>query len=270
MNVRPYAGRAACLAILAAALTSLYRMGLLDPAELGPAFSRLGEFAASLFPPDLDVLPTLLRAMLETIEIAFVGTLLGFVVSLPLAFLATSTLFGTGVTSAVRLVVGGVRTVPALLWGVIFVVGFGLGPAAGALGVAVYTVGYLGKLYYEAFEAVDVEVLEAVKSVGGNRLQLFAYAVLPEAANAVISQLLFMFEYNIRASSIMGFVGAGGIGFYMLGYLQLLQYQHLLTALLVTFVVVMAIDYASVRLRALILAPAPARGRAPVLAGIIP
>ena len=269
MSWRLIVTRSVYLLIGAAAGASLYRMGLLDPAQLGPAFSRLADFGASLFPPQTDVLPTLARAMLETVEIAFVGTLLGFLISLPLAFLGTRTLFGPLVTSAMRLLIGSIRTIPSLLWGVVFVVGFGLGPAAGALGVAFYTVGYLGKLYYEAFEAVDPEVLEAVRSVGSNRPQLIAYAVLPESANAIISQLLFMFEYNIRASTIMGFVGAGGIGFYMLGYLQLLQYQSLLTALLLTFVVVMAVDYLSARLRSLILpSTQKATGRAPLLAGL--
>ncbi|MEO6196603.1 MAG: ABC transporter permease subunit, partial [Dehalococcoidia bacterium] len=115
---------------------------------------------------------------------------------------------------------------------------------------AMYTVGFLAKLYYEAFEAIDSEVLEAVKGTGGNRLQLIVYAVIPESTNAMVSQLLFMFEYNIRASAIMGFVGAGGIGYYMLGYVQLLQYDSLMTALLLTFVVVMTVDYLSGWLRA--------------------
>ncbi len=269
MNRRHMVSRAVYLLIAAGAGISLYRMGLLDPGELGPAASRLAEFSASLVPPDTGVLPTLLEAMVETIEIAFVGTLLGFVISLPLAFLGTRTLFGPWVSGGARLLIGSIRTIPSLLWGVVFVVGFGLGPAAGALAVSLYTVGYRGKLYYEAFEAVDPEVLEAVRSVGSNRPQLITYAVLPEAANAVISQLLFMFEYNIRASTIMGFVGAGGIGFFMLGYLQLLQYQNLMTAILLTFAVVMAVDYLSARLRSLILPSMQTRtGRAPLLAGL--
>jgi len=251
-------------AILAAAVVSLYRMSLLDPSVLWPAAQRLAGFVRSLFPPEWDVLRTLLDAMRETIEIAFVGTLLGFLIALPLAFVATRTLFPPVVTGSARLLFGAVRTIPSLLWAVIFVIGFGLGPAAGALGVALYSVGYLGKLFYEAFEAVDAEVLEAVRSVAKNRLQLMVYAVLPESANAVLSQLFFMFEYNIRASSIMGFVGAGGIGFYILGYIQLLQYQNLFTALIVTFVVVMAVDYLSARVRALVLTPAPERGPAAV------
>jgi phosphonate transport system permease protein len=172
------------------------------------------------------------------------------VISLPLALLATRTLFGPLVTIPARAAIGMIRTVPSLLWGVIFVIAYGLGSEAGALGVSMYTVGFLAKLYYEAFEAVDSEVLEAVRGAGGNRVQLVSYAVLPEAANAVVGQLLFMFEYNIRASTIMGFVGAGGIGYYMLGYVQLLQYENLMMALVLTFVVVMAVDSLSGRVRA--------------------
>ena len=268
MILRTLLFRGICLGVAALAGFSLYRIGLLDASRVGPALSNLAEFTSSLFPPNDDVLPTLLDAMLETVQIAFVGTLLGFLISLPLAFLCARTLFGLAVTTPARLTVGAIRTVPSILWGVLFVVAYGLGPEAGALAISFYTVGYLGKLYYEAFEAVDPEVMEAVRGTGGNRLQLIAYAVLPESANALISNLLFMFEYNIRASTIMGFVGAGGIGFYMLGYLQLLQYQNLMTALLLTFVVVMAVDYLSARLRGLVLPSQQPTGRAPVLAAV--
>ncbi len=257
------------VSLAGAVLVSSRRFGLLDPSEVWPAAKRLGEFVSSLVPPNTDILPTLLDAMLETMEIAFVGTALGFVVALPLAVLGTRTVFGPRITVPVRLLVGAIRTVPSLLWAVVFVVGFGLGPAAGALGVAMYSVGYLCKLLYEAFEGVDAEVMEAVRGSGANRLQVINFAVLPEAANAMLSQLLFMFEYNIRASSIMGFVGAGGIGYYMLGYLQLLQYQNLMTALLVTFVVVMGVDYLSAALRSLVV-PGQARSRVPLLAGLTP
>jgi phosphonate transport system permease protein len=264
-------GRLVYLAIAGALLYSLHRLGLLDPGQLRPAAANLSEFFREMFPPNPDVLETLIEAMGETIEIAFVGTLLGFLLSLPLAFLATRTLFGPVVNTGARLVIGMVRTIPSLLWAIIFVIGFGLGPAAGALGIALYTTGYLGKLYYESFEAVDGEVLEAVSSVTKNRAQLLSFAIIPESANAIISQLLFMFEYNIRASSIMGFVGAGGIGFYILGYIQLLQYDNLLTALLVTFVVVMIIDYLSMRVRELVVSGGSfRRARAPLTAGLIP
>lgn len=253
MNRRSLAARAGLAIVALLALISMGRIGLLDASKIRPAAENLADFTASLFPPNTAVLDTLLDAMLETIEIAFVGTILGMVMSLPLALLATRTLFGPLVTIPARLLISAIRTVPSLLWGVIFVIAYGLGPEAGALGVAFYTVGFLAKLYYESFEAVDPEVMEAVRGAGSNRPQLIGYAVLPESANAIISHLLFMFEYNIRASAIMGFVGAGGIGYYMLGYVQLLQYENLMMALILTFVVVMAVDMLSGRLRSAIL-----------------
>lgn len=232
---------------------SLFRLGLLNPENLIRAGGRLLEFAADLFPPRLDILPTIFSAILETIEISFAGTLLGFFISLPLAFLGNRVLFGATVTFMIRVIVGILRTIPSILFGVIFVIAFGLGKTAGTLGVAFYTIGYLAKLYYEAFEAVDAEVIEAVRSTGCNRIQLMRFAILPEAINTVISQFLFMFEYNIRSSTIMGFVGAGGIGYYMLGYIQMLQYRSLLTTILATLVVVMMIDYFSLKIRTKVL-----------------
>lgn len=252
-------GRRAAWALIAVViLLALADVGLLDAGRLARGVRNVGEFVGLLFPPDPSSLPTLAEAMLETIEIALVGTAIGFALALPTSLLASPVLFGPRVTGPVKLVLAAVRTVPALFWGIFFVVAVGLGPAAGSLGVALYSLGYLGKLLYETFDAVDPEVIEAIRGVGAGRLQLARYAVLPEAANGIVAQVLFMFEYNVRASSIMGFVGAGGIGYYLLGYIQLLRYDLLLTALLVTLVVVIAIDRASALIRRVYLFPVAA------------
>lgn len=234
---------------------SFARLGLLDGARLGRGIRNLGEFGAGLFPPDPSSLPSLAGAMLETLEMAFVGTALGVALALPLALLASPVLFGPVLTGPVKVVLAVVRTVPALFWAIVFIVAVGLGPAAGALAIALYSLGYLGKLLYETFDAVDPEVIEAIRGVGAGRLQLARYAILPEAANGIVAQVLFMFEYNVRASSIMGFVGAGGMGYYLLGYMQMLRYDLLLTALLLTLVVVFAIDRASAIIRRVFLYP---------------
>lgn len=256
MSVHLRLGWLPYLIVLGVVLVSMVDIGLLDPRKVFGGARNSFTFGTFLFPPRIDVLSTVARAMLETLQIALVGTVLGFVLALPLSLLATRSLYGRAVTTGVRTFLSVLRTVPSLLWAIVFVVAFGLGPAAGALGIAFYTVGYLGKLFYEALDGVDSEVIEAVWSTGANRLQLARYAVLPEAANSILSQLLFIFEYNVRASTILGFVGAGGIGFYILGYIQLLQYDRLLTALLVTLVVVLVIDQLSALLRARVLPPA--------------
>jgi phosphonate transport system permease protein len=241
--------------LLVVLVLALADIGLLDLGRLARGVRNLGEFAAALFPPDPSTLPTLAEAMVQTIEMAFVGTAIGFALALPLSLAASPVLFGPSITGPVKVVLAAVRTVPALFWAIVFIVAVGLGPAAGALAVGLYSLGYLGKLLYETYDGVDPEVIEAVRSVGATRSQLARYAVLPESANGILAQLLFMFEYNVRASSIMGLVGAGGIGFYILGYMQLLRYDLLLTALLLTLAVVVVIDRASSLIRRLFLFP---------------
>ena len=142
-----------------------------------------------------------------------------------------------------------VRTVPSLLWGVLFVILVGLGPLAGTLALAFYTSGYLAKLFAEFFEGTDPEVVEAVRGLGASKAQLARFVLWPESANAVLSQLLFLMEYNVRASAILGFVGAGGIGFYMQVYLQTLEYRRLATLLLLILGMVVLMDLSSAWVR---------------------
>jgi phosphonate transport system permease protein len=170
-------------------------------------------------------------------------TLLGFFFALPLGLLGTTALWPLAIVAPVRLVVAVTRTIPSLVWAILFVIVVGLGPLAGTLGIAVYTLGYLAKLYSEFFDGVDPEVMEAVSGTGASRLQLARFVLWPETANGIVSQLLFMVEYNIRASSILGFVGAGGIGY--IRSTSRLQYQRLLTVLILLLAVVPFLDVLS-------------------------
>ena len=246
---RPARGPVVALVLAVALAAVLWHFGLADGPLLARGARNVGIFARDLIPPDVSVLRTVSLAMVETVEIAFAGTLLGFIAALPLALAANEAVSGRAVAGIARTFLALVRTVPSLLWAILFVVAVGLGPGAGTLGVAMYSLGYMGKLFYDAFDDVDPEVIEALRGVGVGPLQLARFAILPEAANAVLAQALFVFEYNVRASSILGFVGAGGIGFYLLGYIQALQYDRLMTAVLVTFAAVLAIDRVSVRIR---------------------
>jgi phosphonate transport system permease protein len=212
-------------------------------------------------PPDASLLGVAVQAVVETLQIAFLGTMLGAVIALPLGLLGSRNLFGRGVTVPSRLVLAGIRTLPALLWAVVFVVAVGLGPLAGVLASAVYTVGYLGKLQYESIEGLDPAPIHAIGASGASRVQVIRYVVLPEGANHLLSQVLFMFEHNVRASSIFGFVGAGGIGFYISAYLTVFQYRSVMTLLLAVFVTILVIDYVSVRLRDRFLVPTRVRTR---------
>jgi phosphonate transport system permease protein len=227
------------------------------PTRLG-GIANLFTLMREAFPPDAALAPLAFRAIVETLQIAFLGTLIGAVFSLPLGLFGSRNLFGRGVTVPSRLLLAGVRTLPALLWAVVFVVAVGLGPLAGVLASATYTVGYLGKLQYEAIEGMDPAPIHAITAAGASKAQLIRYVVIPESANHLLSQMLFMFEHNVRASSIFGFVGAGGIGFYIAGYLTVFRYQSVFTLLIAVFLTILAIDYLSVRLRDRFLVPAHA------------
>ncbi len=245
-------------AIAATVVLALREFGLFEPGRLTRGVRNVGVFAGDLWPPASsgEVVGTLLHSLLETIEMAWAGTVLGAFFALPLAVLAARPLAPTAIAVPVRALLAAVRTIPSLLWAVFFVVIVGLGPLAGVLALAMYTCGYLGKLYYEAFEAVDPDLLDASRATGASRVQVARHAVIPEAGNALVSQGLFAFEYNVRASSVLGLVGAGGIGFHIVAYVDRLQYERVATALLLLLAVVIAIDGASRALRKRFLADA--------------
>lgn len=224
-------------------------VGLFDLDRLARGLENLGTFSKDTVPPDFGVVPDLVDPLVETVEMAVAGTFLGFVLSVPLGLVGARNLSPLPLVAVARLIVAVTRTIPTLVWAILFVIMVGLGPLAGTLGIAIYTVGYLGKLYAEAFEAADPEVVEAVRGVGASRAQLARFVLWPEAANSLLSQLMFMVEYNIRASSILGFVGAGGIGFYIQVYVQTLQYQRLAALLLLTLALVLLLDVLSAWVR---------------------
>ncbi len=230
---------------LAAALYSLLSLDLSSSA----GWSNLSWFAEIAFPPDAQVLSLAMTGMWETLQIAYLGTIFGVTLSLPISLVATRTLFPWYVSAPARWLLAATRVLPSLLWAILFVILVGLGPLAGVLAITLYTVGFVGKLEYEAFEGLARGPQDAVSTLGASRLQVLRHVVLPEAANALVSQSLFMFEYNVRHSSIIGIVGAGGIGFYLSGYLKFFEYDKVLVLLGVIFVVVLLIDALSHLLR---------------------
>lgn len=254
--------RLASSALLAGSVAwVLAQAGLFEPGRAARGLRNAREFLADLFPPamDAELMRTLLGSLWETVQMAWAGTVLGAVLALPLAVLAAAPLSGPLVARPVRALLAGIRTIPSLLWAILFVVLVGLGPLAGILALAAYTTGYLGKLFYEALEGVDPETLDAARATGASRLQVARHAAVPEAGNALLSQGLFAFEYNVRASSILGLVGAGGIGFYLLRFLELFEYGRLLTTLALLFALVVAVDAASRLVRRRFLSERPSR-----------
>jgi len=246
--------------LVAVLAIAMQRLGFFEPGLLGKGLPNILVFLSEFFPPQFSRPLTLGETLLETIEMSFVGTSLGAVAALPMSVLAARNLSQGLAVAPVRGLLGVVRSIPALLWGVLFVAAVGLGPTAGTLALAVYTFGYLGKLFYETLEGLDPEVVEAVRGVGASTVQVVRHAALPESANQMLSQVLFMFEYNVRASAVLGFVGAGGVGFFMMQYLQTFQYARLAGVILVTVAAVLAIDGLSARIRSAFLLDRRGRG----------
>ena len=208
----------------------------------GSQVQNLSWFVKLMFPPDISVLSIAWTGIQETLHVAYLGTLGGFLFAPPLALLASRNLFPIQVGMPIRWVLASLRVMPSILWALIFVILVGLGPFAGTLALVFYTTGYLGKLMYESFEGLATDTFQALQSMGASKLQILRFAVIPEAANNILSQVLFMFEYNVRHSSIIGIVGAGGIGFYLSSYLKFFEYGKVLTLLIIIFILVVAID----------------------------
>lgn len=220
----------------------LFQFGFFDWERLGKNLVNINRFLTEALPPDGSVLPKAGVALWETLQMAFAGTLIGFFISIFLGAAGAKNLNSLCIRATARMASGFLRAIPPLLYAVFFVIIMGLGPLAGTFSIGLYTAGILSKIYAELFESTDPEILEAVRGTGATMPLLVRYVVLPENANAILLQLLFMFEYNIRASSILGFVGAGGLGFQMYVYLQTMEYPKVSAFLILILSLVLLMD----------------------------
>lgn len=208
------------------------------------------DFLRRMVPPDPSVLGNAVRGAIQTIQIAIVGTVVAAVLALPLGFAAARNAAPRWLFYTSRLLLNAFRAVDTLVYALFFVAAVGLGPFPGVLAVIVYTATVLAKLYSEAIEAIEPGPVEAVRATGATALQVLRWGVLPQLVPQFLSFTLYRFETNIRAAAILGFVGAGGIGFYVQTYLRLLNYPAAASVLLVLVGLVMVVDFASSRLRA--------------------
>lgn len=206
-------------------------------------WGNVRRFLANFFPPDLSVWPEVLRALLETAQIAVMATAFAIVVSLPLAVAGARTLSPAWMVALARMTLNGIRTVPSLIWALIGVVIVGANPLAGVIGLTFYSVGYLGKFFSDAFESVDVEVARGLRAIGASRIQAFQHGVWPHAKPLVWSYVIWMVEYNLRSASIIGYVGAGGLGVLLAIYQEYGDYQQFATVLLFILVLVTLLDF---------------------------
>ena len=221
-----------------------------DPVRLARGVPWMVEFVRRMLPPDPRVLPSALTGALVTVEIALLGTVVAATLALPLGFLSARNVAPPGVFYPARAVLNLFRSIDTLVYALIFVAAVGLGPFPGVLAVVAYTTTSLAKLYSEAIEGIDRGPVDAIVATGATRLQVLRYGVLPQVLPLFLSYVLYRLETNIRAATVLGFVGAGGVGFYLQTYLRMIDYPAASTVLLVTIAMVMAIDALSSRVRA--------------------
>jgi phosphonate transport system permease protein len=200
---------------------------------------------------------TILKALAETVAIALLGTLLAATIAFPIGFVAArNTTLNRLVQFASRRVLDGIRGIDALIWALLWINVVGLGPFAGVLAIMTSDVGAFGKLFSEAIEAADRKPVEGVASTGGSRWQQIRFGILPQILPVIASQVLYYFESNTRSSTIIGIVGAGGIGLHLSEQIRTLEWQTAAFIILLVLVTVAAIDFVSTRLRSAIIGQA--------------
>ena len=248
-----------CLALLAAALGVLAWSAAgvnLSLTELVRGMPWVFDLVSRMLPPNWGFLERLVRPVLETVQIAIWGTLLAVVLALPLCFAAARNLSpNLALFHVMRQVLNALRGINEIIFALIFVAAVGLGPFAGVLALSIHGAGMLGKFFAEAIEEIDSGPVEALRSTGANALLVVIFGVLPQVIPGWIASTLYRFEVNLRAATILGMIGAGGIGFELVSSMKLFQYQDTATCVLVILAMVMSADYVSTRLRARILAP---------------
>jgi phosphonate transport system permease protein len=221
-----------------------------DPLRLARGFPWMWDFVRRMLPPDFAVLPAALAGALTTVEIALLGTTLAALLAVPLGFLSARNVAPPAVYYGMRAVLNFFRSIDTLVYALLFVAAVGLGPFPGMLAVLAYTTTSLAKLYSETIEGIDPGPVDAIRATGATRRQVLRFGVLPQVLPLFLSFVLYRFESNVRAATVLGFVGAGGIGLYLQTYLRMIDYPAASTVLLVTVLMVMAVDFASARIRA--------------------
>lgn len=195
-------------------------------------------FLGFMFPPDLSVINEMLKPALDTVIFAFLATIFGSILSLVFGLSAASNIAPKPLRNLSRFFLAFERALPEIIVILLLIAALGLGPFAGVVALSLGCLGMLGKLFADAIEEVSPKVLESIRSVGANPLQVIVFGVLPEVLPSLITHTIFRFEVNIRLSVLMGAVGAGGIGYELYHSFNILQYERATTAILITLLLV--------------------------------
>lgn len=219
------------------------------PADLWRDSGNMAEFAADFFPPNFKSWQYYLEEMLTTIQIAVWGTALAIVLAIPLGILSSENIVPWWVYQPVRRVMDAFRAINEMVFAMLFVVAVGLGPFAGVLALFIHTTGVLAKLYSEAVEAIDPAPVEGIRATGASGLQEVIYGVIPQVMPLWISYSLYRFESNVRSATVVGMVGAGGIGVILWESIRGFMFAETCAIMLVIVVTVTVLDMLSQRIR---------------------
>ncbi len=215
------------------------------------ALSHAVSTFATMLPPALprEAITQLPQLLLETLQIAVGGTLIAFVLALPLGLCAARNLSPAVLAIPVRRILESLRAVPDIVWGLILVSAIGVGPYAGMMALAIHTTGTLGRLYAGAFESIPHAPVQAIAATGARPLAIAAFAFLPLALAPLAIHTLFRFEWNMRAATVVGIIGAGGIGQALFNAQQLFFYQQMMAYIVIIWMLVLLVDQGSSFLR---------------------
>jgi len=236
-----------CLAVL---WFTGHQIGM-NPGAIVRGLPYMWDFLTRMFPPELSYVQLLIDATIETIQIAAWGTLIAILLSIPLALLgAVNTTPHPVVFHATRLFLNALRAINELVFALIFVSAVGLGPFAGVLAIALHATGMLAKFCAEEVEGVDKGQVEALQATGATKMQVILFAVIPQVIPAFISYAIYRLDVSIRSATVLGLVGAGGLGFSLIQTMKLFKYHQTATCILVIFVLVFVSDWICEKLRA--------------------
>ena len=251
---RPASARLAMPAMMLAAFV-IFVLGLIDldfsPSRLLSGLNQLGWITLMMIPPDPGtLLPAYLSALGETLSIALLGTTIAAVFALPVSLLAARNIIPSNLLRfPVRRILDSIRGVDTLIWALVWINVVGLGPFAGVLAIAVSDFGAFGKLFSEAIEAADRKQVEGIRAAGGNALHEIRFGLMPQVLPVIAGQVLYFIESNTRSATIIGIVGAGGIGLQLAEQIRVLEWQKVSFLILMILVAVAAIDWISTKLR---------------------
>ncbi|MGF1762664.1 phosphonate ABC transporter, permease protein PhnE [Aliivibrio kagoshimensis] len=221
----------------------------MDPIQLVADSDNMVELARDFFPPDFSHWELYVTETLITIQIAIWGTVLSLIFSIPLGLLCAENMVPAWVYQPTRRLMDATRAINEMVFAMLFVVAVGLGPFAGVLALFIHTTGVLAKLFSEAVEAIDLGPVEGVRATGANKLEEIIYGVIPQVLPLWISFTLYRFESNVRSATVVGMVGAGGVGVLLWEAIRGFQFQQTAAIMLVIIVTVSLIDFSSQYIR---------------------